>query len=165
MILFWECVVACVIFTLIFAGGTAINQEAFLSEYAPKVQKRYLELHPEKKLPEKQKLTPGMVAAKLLVCCFFLAILTAMVYFAGADSFLTGFSYSCLIWTVVNLWDLLALDLFLFMRWKRVRLPGTETMDAEYRENVWPSVKGWLFGIVIGLPVCLACGGILAILR
>ena len=165
MILFYECVFACLIFTLMFVGGTVFNKEAFLSEYAPKVQRRYLEFHPEKKLPEKQKLTPGLICAKMLVCCLFLVILTAFVWFAGADSFLKGFLYSYLIWTVVNLWDLFALDLFIFMRWKKVRLPGTEDKDAEYRENVWPCVKGALFGILIGLPVCLLCGLLISIFR
>ena len=41
---------------------------------------------------------------------------------------------------------------------KKVRLPGTEDMDEAYRQNLLPSLRGGLYGTVIGLPVCLLCG-------
>ena len=53
MILAIECVVACVIFTAIFVGGVLWNKEAFLHEYAPEVQKRFLESNPDFVLKEK----------------------------------------------------------------------------------------------------------------
>ena len=160
MILALECVAACAIFTLIFVGLTLKNKLAFFREYSPAVQKRYMELHPEFQVPE-EKMTPGLICAKVFMCLFFLAILTAMAWIAGADGFLKGFGYSYLIWTVVNVFDATVLDLGVFMSWKRVRLPGTEDMDQEYRQNVWPSLKGGLYGSAIGLPVCLLCGWIL----
>ena len=60
--------------------------------------------------------------------------------------------------------NLFVLDMGVFMFWKKVRLPGTEDMDEEYRQNVIPSLKGGLYGIFIGIPVCLLCGALIILL-
>lgn len=163
MILLGECILACFIFSLIFIIGTLKNKLSFFSKYAPAIQKKYLESHPEYE-PPKDKMTKGMVAAKTGMCLFFLLILTAMVYYAGARTFFQGMGYSYLIWTVVNIFDMIVLDMGVFMFWKKVRLPGTEDMDKEYRQNVIPSLKGGLYGIIIGIPVCLLCGALITCL-
>ena len=163
MILLMECILACMIFSLIFVIGTLKNKLSFFSEYAPAIQKKYMELHPDFEPPTK-KMTPGVAAAKIGMCLFFLAVLTAMVYYAGARTFLQGLGYSYLIWTVVNIFDVFVLDMGVFMFWKKVRLPGTEDMDREYRQNVMPSLRGGLYGIFIGIPVCLLCGALTALL-
>lgn len=46
------------------------------------------------------------------------------------------------------------------MYWKRVRLPGTEDMDKEYKSNKWQHVKEGMMGVVIGIPVSLLVGGL-----
>lgn len=43
MILFLECIAACIIFGAAIVGSALINKTAWLHEYAPEVQKRFLE--------------------------------------------------------------------------------------------------------------------------
>ncbi|MBP3414107.1 MAG: hypothetical protein J6L81_02770 [Clostridia bacterium] len=57
----------------------------------------------------------------------------------------------------------MVLDIGVFAKWKKVRLPGTEDMDKEYASNAWKSIKDGFFGILIGLPVACLCGVIIAI--
>lgn len=162
MVLLVECILACLIFSFIFVGGVLFHKESFLSEYSPEVQKRFLQMHPDYVPKEAAPVSAGLIVSKVGMCFVFLAILSTMVFYAGADSFLKGFLYSYLIWSVVNIYDVVILDLGVFMHWRKVRLPGTEEMDEAYRSNVWPSVKGGLYGILIGLPVCLLCGAVVS---
>ncbi len=164
MILAIECVVACVVFTAIFVGGVLWNKEAFLHEYAPEVQKRFLESNPDYVLKEKGERTKGLMLAKTMMCIFFIAVLTGLIYLAGARSFWIGVIDTYIIWSVVNWYDVVVLDMGIFAHWKKVRLRGTEDMDAEYNSNTWHHVKGGLFGTVLGIPISLICGGIIYII-
>lgn len=163
MILIIECVVACVIFGIAIVGSVLHNKTAWLHEYAPAVQQRFIEKNPDYTPKEKTKQTVSLILAKLFVCLLFTALLTAMVYLAGARNFLTGAIYSYIIWSVVNIFDAIVLDIGVFAKWKKVRLPGTEDMDKEYASNAWKSIKDGFFGILIGLPVACLCGVIIAI--
>lgn len=158
MILFLECIAACIIFGAAIVGSALINKTAWLHEYAPEVQKRFLEKNPDFKPKEKSRKMITLIIAKLTACAVFIAILSLLVHIAGADSFFTGFLYSYIIWFSVNLFDVIVLDIGIFAHWKKVRLAGTEDMDKEYRSNAVKSIKDGFFGIVIGLPAALICG-------
>lgn len=164
MILAIECVVACVIFTVIFVGGVLWNKEAFLHEYAPEVQKRFLESNPDFVLKERGERTLGLMLAKTVMCIFFIVVLTWLIYLAGARNFGIGVLYTYIIWSVVNWYDVVVLDMGIFAHWKKVRLRGTEDMDAEYNSNTWHHVKGGFFGTVLGIPISLICGWIISII-
>lgn len=90
--------------------------------------------------------------------------MTILIYLAGAKDFLTGAVYCYIIWFVVNLFDVFALDIGVFAHWKKVRLPGTEDMDKEYRSNVRKSLVEGLYGIMIGIPVALISGGLITLI-
>lgn len=158
MVLIIECIAACIIFGAAIVGSTLLNKTAWLHEYAPEVQARFLEKNPDFKPKEKAKQTIGLVFAKIAVSLLFAALLTVLAYIAGARSFLTGALYSGIIWTVVNIFDVIVLDIGIFAHWKKVRLPGTEDMDREYASNAAKSIKDGFWGILIGIPVCLICG-------
>lgn len=164
MILAMECVVACVIFTAIFVGGVLWNKEAFLHEYAPAVQQRFLEMNPDFIPKEKGEKSVGFVMAKIMMCMLFIVVLTALIYLAGARTFWSGAAYAYLIWFVVNWYDVVALDMGIFAHWKKVRLRGTEDMDAEYNSNTWYHVKGGFFGTALGVPISLICGWLVTLL-
>lgn len=163
MILIIECVVACVIFGIAIVGSVLHNKTAWLHEYAPSVQQKFIEKNPDYVPKEKTKQTASLIIVKLLVSLLFAVILAAMAYLAGARDFLTGAVYSYIIWSVVNIFDAIVLDIGVFAKWKKVRLPGTEDMDKEYASNAWKSIKDGFFGILIGLPVACLCGVIIAI--
>lgn len=164
MILVIECVVACVIFTAIFVGGVLWNKEAFLHEYAPVVQQRFLEKNPDFVLKEKNERTVGLVIAKIMMCMFFIAVLTGLIYLSGARTFWNGTIYTYIIWFVVNWYDVVVLDIGVFAHWKKVRLPGTEDMDKEYSSNTWKHVKDGFFGTALGVPVSLICGWLISVI-
>lgn len=164
MILAIECIAACIIFGTVIVGSALHNKTAWLHEYAPEVQKRFLEKNPDYIPKEKKKQTVALVFAKLLVCIVFIAILSVLVYIAGARSFITSAVYSYIIWTVVNIFDVIVLDIGIFAHWKKVRLPGTEDMDKEYASNAWKSIKDGFFGMVIGIPVSCTCGAVIMLL-
>ncbi len=158
MILAIECVAACIVFGMAIVGSTLANKEAWIHEYAPEVRERFIERNPNFKAKEKTKQTVGLIIAKLLVCLLFTAALSAMAYFAGARNFLIGAIYSYVIWTVVNIFDTVILDIGVFAHWKKVRLPGTEDMDKEYASNWKKGIKDGFFGVLIGIPVACLCG-------
>ncbi len=158
MILAIECIFACILFTVIMVGGVLWKREAFLHEYAPTVQKRFLEAHPDYAPKNKATNTVSLVIAKLLMSILFIAILTILIYFAGARTFLTGAFFAYIIWFVVNWYDVIALDIGVFAHWKKVRLPGTEDMDKEYSSNAAKHIKDGFFGTVLGIPISCICG-------
>ena len=162
MILAIECVVACILFTIIIVGGVLWKREAFLHEYAPAVQERFLEKNPAYVQKEKKEATVSLVITKVLMSLLFIVILTGLTYFAGAKTFLRGTVYAYIMWFVVNWYDVVALDIGIFAHWKKIRLPGTEDMDKEYNSNVKKHVKDGFFGTAIGVPIALVCGWILS---
>ncbi len=157
MILALECAAACVVFGVVITGSTLCNKTAWLHEYAPEVQKRFLEKNPDYVPKDKKTKTASLIAAKCAVSLLFAAVLAALAVFAGARDFMTGALYSYIIWTVVDVFDVIVLDIGIFAHWKKVRLPGTEDMDREYASNKWKSIRDGFFGILIGIPVCALC--------
>ena len=63
----------------------------------------------------------------------FLVLLVGMVFLAGAKTFMQGALYCYCIWSVVNVFDTMVLDLGFMVHWRKCRLPGTEDMDREYK--------------------------------
>ena len=158
MILAIECAAACVIFGAGIIASVLINKEAWLQDYAPEVQQRFLEANPEYKSGNKAQRTAVLIVGKILVSLLFAVILSAMVYIAGARDFLTGALYSYIIWAVVNVFDVIVLDMLVFPYWKRIRLPGTEDMDREYAGNWRKHILDGFYGMLIGVPVACLCG-------
>lgn len=104
------------------------------------------------------------VYVKKLFGAILIAIVCAgVVYFVnGVRDFAAGFGYSYLIWTVVNWYDAFVIDCLWVCHDKRVRIPDTEDMK-EY-QDYWFHIKGSLKGQLMGLPVCLLVGDLIAVL-
>jgi hypothetical protein len=77
---------------------------------------------------------------------------------AMAKSFFSAYFHVFVLLFTVNIFDMLVLDIGLFCRSKKLRIPGTEDMDKEYR-NPWFHVFGALKGTAIGAVVALISGG------
>ncbi len=158
MILAVECAAACLRFTILMVGGVLLKKEAFLHEYAPEVQKRFLEANPDFSAKEKSENKLLIVLEKITACIIFTVILTVLIRVAGAETFLKGTLYTYIIWFVVNWYDVFALDIGVFAHWKKVRLPGTEDMDKEYCSNYRKHITDGFFGTVLGIPISFICG-------
>ena len=164
MKLFFECIISCVLFGLVIVGSVLINKVFWLQEYAPSVQEKFLSLYPECRPADKKENIAGIVIKKIIACLLFVLILLLMVYIAGAKSFYDGFLYCYIIWLVVDWFDVFVLDLGILANWKKVRLPGTEDMDKEYRSNNRKSIIEGFIGMAIGIIIAVIVGGLVVFL-
>ncbi len=158
------CVVACLLFSGIMVGGVMWKREFFLHEYAPAVQQRFLERNPGFVTQSEQKRTASRILVKVAMAVVFTVLLVVMVYLAGARGFWSGMLYAYAIWLTVNWFDVFALDMGVFARWKKLRLPGTEDMDDAYKGNDKKHLMDGVFGTCIGMPICATVGAIFYVL-
>ena len=165
MILFVECIIGCILFGAGIVGSVLVNRTMWLHEYASTVREEFLRLHPEYiKTPQKSK-GIGLVFTKIIVCLLFTILLSAMVHIAGAKDFASAFRKCYIIWSAVNWFDVFVLDMGILANWKKVRLPGTEDMDKEYRSNNRKSIVEGFIGAGIGIAVSIIVGCIIAVLN
>ena len=147
MVLFIECIIAIVLFT--------INPKYIVGDYPPEIVKRCIELNiiPERKT----RFTKKEIIKKVIACILFVILLAYIVYkFNGANTFASGFINSYIIWLVVCWYDALILDCIFFCNVKRFRIPGTEDMN-EYKDYLF-HIKVSIRGSLIGLPACMIVG-------
>ena len=162
MILFVECIIGCILFGTGIVGSVLVNKTMWLHEYAPAVREEFLRLHPEYiKTPQKSN-NIGLITAKIIVSILFIILLSAMVYIAGAKNFVSAFGKCYIIWSVVNWFDVFVLDIGILANWEKVRLPGTEHMDKEYRSNNKKSIIEGFIGAGLGIVISIIVGCVIA---
>lgn len=160
MIIFIEIIVLCLFFTL---GVCVMAKDPIktLYNYPPKIQERVKSLDMYKgKIPT----TKNMILTKLLASFIILIVVSLILkYINNCDTFLESFVTVFFIWTNVNLYDCIVMDIIWFCHDKRFVFKGTEDMKDEYH-NYWFHIKGSLIGEVIGTLVCLIASLIVAFL-
>jgi hypothetical protein len=98
------------------------------------------------------------LAAKLSASVLFVVILSLILrYVNGCASFLQAFGTGFLLWTIVNLWDAIVLDILWFCHDPHFVLKGTEDMVSDYHDY-WFHIKGSLIGMVLAIPAALIAG-------
>jgi uncharacterized membrane protein (DUF485 family) len=146
----------CVLFTLIIISAQYKNPVSQIMSYPPAIRKR-VETLPEYqntiKHDEKKQIFKKLCAVFLLVI-----ILAFISYVSGARTFLSAFIHTFILFTVVNLYDLVVLDIIVFCHSKWVIIKGTEDMIDEYK-NPGHHIIGFCKGIGIGIVVALLSGG------
>ena len=154
MILFIECLILCFIFTIMVY---LMSREPIktLFNYPPKIQERVKTLKQYKdKIPTQE----NKIVAKLFASLIFLIILCLILrYINGYTTFLESFGYGFLLWTVVNLYDLIVLDIVWFCHDPYFVFKGTEDMVDEYH-NYWFHTKGFFIGEGLALIICALAG-------
>ena len=157
MIIVIESVILCVLFTLMVY---IMSREPIktLYNYPPKIQERVKNLDEYKdKIPTKE----NKVVAKIFASIIFLIIICVVLrYINGYTTFKESFEYGFLLWTIVNLYDLVVLDIIWFCHDKYFIFKGTEDMIKEYH-NYWFHIKGFLIGEVLALIICGLAGVII----
>ena len=154
MILFIESIVLCLLFTLMVYMMSR-DPIKTLYNYPPKIQERVKSLKEYKgKIPTKENKVIIKVFASIL---FLIIIAIVLRYINGYTTFIESFKYGFLLWTIVNLWDAIVLDIIWFCHDKHFIIKGTEDMVDEYH-NYWFHIKGALIGCLYGLPACLLVG-------
>ncbi len=146
-----ECLILCALFTLMvyLISRDPLNQ---VYNYPPEIQEQV------KSMPEYQDRIPTTkkkVGVKLFAAFFFAAVVGAILkYVNHVSSFREAFFTAFLIWSVVNLYDAVVLDILWFCHDPRFIIPGTEDMVEAYHDY-WFHIKGSLIGEGIALIVCL----------
>ncbi len=156
MIIVIESVVLCAVFTLMVY---LMSREPIKSlyNYPPKIQERVRSLDEYKdKIPtQKNKL-----AAKLTASILFIVILSLILrYVNGCTSFPQAFGTAFLLWTAVNLWDVLVLDILWFCHDPHFVFKGTEDMVADYHDYRF-HIKGFFIGEALACLVCAIAGAV-----
>ena len=112
-----------------------------------------MERYKDKIPTQKNKIT-----AKLAASVLFIIILSLILrYVNGYTTFVEGFGYGFLLWSIVNAYDAIVLDICWFCHDPRFVFEGTEDMVEEYH-NYWFHIKGSLIGEIIALVICAIVG-------
>ena len=154
MILAIESAVLCLLFTLMVYGMSREPVKQ-LYNYPPRIRERVRSLPAyEGKIPTRK----NKLAAKLSASMLFIVILSLILrYVNGCTSFLQAFGTGFLLWTIVNLWDAIVLDILWFCHDPHFVLKGTEDMVSDYHDY-WFHIKGFFIGEVLALAVCANAG-------
>ncbi len=161
MILFIQCVILCILFTILILPAQYRNPLSQFASYPTAIKKRVYELPQYKDFIAsvehknwKRKLLGTLLSAVLLAM---------LVYFSGKRTFEMAFFHVFVLFLVVNLYDLIVFDLIIFCHSKKLMIPGTEDMKAEYR-NPMHHIIGALKGCAIGAAVALIAASIIFII-
>lgn len=154
MIIVIESVILCVLFTIMVY---MVSREPIktLYNYPPKIQERVKTLEEYKdRIPTNE----NKVIVKVCASIIFLIILFVIFrYINGYTTFLDCFRYGFLLWTIVNLYDLIVLDIIWFCHDKYFVFKGTEDMIEEYH-NYWFHIKGFFIGELLAVVICAMVG-------
>ena len=157
-----ESIILCGLFTLAVPLTLMRDPIKGIMSYPPAIRKRVESLSQYRgSIRQEEK---GHIGKKLLSIPAFVTIFALICWFSGVRSYPHAFLYSFCLFLVVNLYDLIVLDWLWFCRSPRVRLPGTEDMDKEYRD-LWYHLRGFFIGIGIGAGVSVLSAGLIAILQ
>ena len=154
MILVIESIVLCFLFTIMvyIMSRKPINT---LYNYPPKIQERVKSLDEYKDKIPTQK---NKIFAKSLASILIIAIISVILrYVNGYTTFIEGFGYGFLLWTIVNIYDAVVMDIIWFCHDPYFVFKGTEDMTDEYH-NYWFHIKGSLIGEVLALVICAIVG-------
>ena len=157
MIIVIESIILCALFTLMvyFISREPINT---LYNYPPKIQERVESIDEYKeKIPTQENKIVVKVFASLI---FLIIICVILRYINGYTTFLKSFEYGFLLWTIVNLYDVIVLDIIWFCHDKRFVIKGTEDMVKEYHNYLF-HIKGFFIGEGLALVICAICGVII----
>ena len=123
--------------------------------YPPNIQARVRSLEEYRdKIPTRKE----KKAVKLIACVLFVVILSLVLrYVNGYTTFLKAFGYGFLLWTIVNLWDMLVLDILWFCHDPHFVIKGTEDMVKDYHDYGF-HIRGFFIGEGLALAVGAAAG-------
>lgn len=150
MVLLLQCVVCCALFTLMILPAQYRDPLKMIMSYPPEVIRRVEELAQYRDtIKGRQK---AHVSKKIGGLVFFVFLLAAVAALSGCRTFGQTFKHVFTLFLTVNLYDLIVLDWCVFCHSRKLRIPGTEDMDAAYRDRVF-HVRGFRTGLILGTAV------------
>ncbi len=158
MILVIECVILCIVFTLIILPVQYKDPMVMIMSYPPNVIKRVEQLPQYAScIKEREK---KHISKKIFGVFFFAVLLAIVAYLSGCRGFVDTFFHVFMLFFIVNIYDMLVLDWGIFCHSKKLRIPGTEDMDEDYTDYLF-HVKGAMKGTGIGIIIAILSGVIM----
>lgn len=160
MVFLIESVLLCIVFSVLATAPVFKNPLSKIYDYPPRIIERAKKLG---LITDQQTFRSKRVVAKKAIFALLIAVVLALilVHVNKATSFWSGFYLSYGLWLVVDWFDAIVLDCLWFCHSKRAIVPGTEDMTDEYR-NYRFHIKASVLGMLIGLPVCIFVGILVA---
>lgn len=158
MVFIIESIILCGLFTLAVRFKLMSNPIKAIMSYPPAIRKRVESLPQYQGTIRQEKRTH--IGKKLLAVPIMAVLMAAASWLGGARDFLSALLYIFGLYTVVNLWDMIVLDWLWFCRSHKVRLPGTEDMDKEYRDHLF-HLRGFFKGCAIGAVISAISAGLI----
>jgi len=156
-----ECVILCGIFTLLILPPLFRNPLSQIVSYPPAIRKRVESLPQYKDILEET--AKNNILRKITVSVAVVFLLAVLTYLLGKTDFASAFKHVFVLFSAVNLYDLVVLDLIIFPNSRKVIIPGTEDMAKEYKNPVH-HIKGACIGVVISIIAALVVGGVVEII-
>ena len=153
MIFLMECVVACILFTLMIKLATWKQQVAFTNDYPPIVTDKLRAKGLIAQKPPARRSDYIRKAVAMVVFAFLFALMLRHVN--GLNSFLPAALTAYALWLVVDWYDFAVVDVLLAPFDKFYRLSEVSAFE--------PSAVKFhfihsIYGMVLGLPVAVAAG-------
>lgn len=154
MIIVIETIILCILFT-IMVYIMSKNPIKTLYNYPPKVIQKVKSM---KEYQNKIPTTKNQVLAKTTVATIIIIVVSLILkYINGYNTFIKGFGSSLLIWTIINIYDVIILDICWFCQSKKFIFKGTEDIANEYH-NYWFHIKEGIVGELLGTIICIIIG-------
>ncbi|MDR1245940.1 MAG: hypothetical protein LBK57_02805 [Clostridiales Family XIII bacterium] len=153
MALLLESVILCGLFTALILPPLYRNPLSQIANYPAAIRAR-VEVLPRYRdaLPQVKSKKRARKIVFVVIAVFALA---SLAYFSGKRTFGAAFVHLFFLAFAVNLYDLIVLDILIFCRDKRLRIPGTEDMEREYRNpahHIKSAVKGTAVSVILAVP-------------
>lgn len=171
MILFIQCMILCILFTILILPAQYRNPLTQFASYPTAIKKRVYELpqYNDYIATVERKNWKKKLFGALLIS----VLLAVLVYFSGKRTFEAAFIHVFLLFFVfslydlivfvLNLYDLIVIDIIIFFHSKKLMIPGTEDMIEEYR-NPRHHIIGALKGCAIGTAVAFISASLVLII-
>ena len=156
MILFAECLVVCLLFSLGCITSLLKDPLKWISSYPKEIQDRAKALglvDANKKLMTRHEVIRKGIGSLLLI----LMLSLMLVYINGAEGFLQGFLLSYTIFFAITWWDALIIDCLWFCHSKKGMIPGTEDL-VDSCHDYWFHIRRSIFGMFLAVPLSLLVG-------
>lgn len=159
MLLFTECLIACVLFLLLIKLATAARREAYVNDYPPVVTDKLRTLGMIAQKPPARK--QDYVRKAIAMAVYLLIFAVVLRYVNGITAFLPACLSAYAIWLAVDWFDFAVIDILCAPFDKFYRAAKVSAFDASaVKFHFIASCRGML----LGLPVCLLAGLVTVIL-
>lgn len=154
MIIIIETIILCTLFT-VMVYIMSKDPIKTLYNYPPKVIEKVKSM---KEYQDKIPTTNNQILAKTTVAITIIILVSLILrYINGYTTFFSSFSTSLLIWTIINIYDVIVLDILWFCQSKRFIFKGTESISKEYKNYLF-HVKEGIIGEILGTIICIIIG-------